>query len=93
MIFSFILLILLLGVASYGIYNLLRRNEVLEDLVNEQATKLADIRTTILDIESKLVSLDIKGSFESDDEVGFFFTEIKKLSSELKETVQNNYDI
>lgn len=93
MIFSFILLILLLGVAGYGIYNLLRRNEVLEDLVNEQATKLADIRTTILDIESKLVSLDIKGSFESDDEVGFFFTEIKKLSSELKETVQNNYDI
>ena len=93
MILSFILLILLLGVASYGIYNLLRRNEVLEDLVNEQATKLADIRTTILDIESKLVSLDIKGSFESDDEVGFFFTEIKKLSSELKETVQNNYDI
>lgn len=93
MIFSFILLILLLGVASYGIYNLLRRNEVLEDLVNEQATKLADIRTTVLDIEAKLVSLDIKGSFESDDEVGFFFTEIKKLSSELKETVQNNYDI
>lgn len=92
MILSFILLILL-GVAGYGIYNLLRRNEVLEDLVNEQATKLADIRSTVLDVESKLVSLDVKGSFESDDEVGFFFAEVRKLSNELKETVQDNYDI
>lgn len=93
MILSFILLILILSVAGYGIYNLLRRNEVLEDLVNDQATKLADIRTTVLSVESKLVSLDLKGSFESDDEVGFFFTEIRKLSNELKETVQDNYDI
>jgi len=93
MIISLILLILVLGVAGYAIYNLLRRNEVLEDLVNEQATKIADIRTTVLDVESKLVSLDLKGSFESDDEVGFFFTEVRKLSNELKETVQNNYDI
>ena len=93
MILSFILLILILGAAGYGIYNLIRRNEVLEDLVNDQATKLADIRTTVLNVESKLVSLDLKGSFESDDEVGFFFTEIRKLSNELKETVQDNYDI
>ena len=65
LIISLILLILVLGVAGYAIYNLLRRNEVLEDLVNEQATKIADIRTTVLDVESKLVSLDLKGSFES----------------------------
>lgn len=93
MVLSLILLILILIVLSYGVYNLMRRNEVLEDLVNDQATKLSDIRTTVLNVESKLVSLDIKGSFESDDEVGFFFTEIRKLSSELKETVQDNYDI
>lgn len=88
-----IILIILLGVAGYSIYNLLRRNEVLEDLVNEQATRLADIRSNVLDIEAKIISLDIKGSFEADDEVGFFFQEIKGLSKELTETVQATYDI
>jgi hypothetical protein len=92
MIISIILLILLLSVAGYSIYNLLQRNEILEDLVNEQATKLSDIRTTVLDIEAKLIALDIKGSFESDDEVGFFFEEVKALGRELKETIQDTYD-
>jgi hypothetical protein len=92
MVISIILLILLL-VAGYSIYNLLQRNEILEDLVNDQATKLSDIRTTVLEVEAKLISLDLKGSFESDDEVGFFFQEVKALSKELKETVQDNYDI
>lgn len=92
MVISIILLILLL-VAVYSIYNLLQRNEILEDLVNDQATKLSDIRTTVLEVEAKLISLDLKGSFESDDEVGFFFQEVKALSKELKETVQDNYDI
>jgi hypothetical protein len=92
MVISIILFILLL-VAGYSIYNLLHRNEILEDLVNDQATKLSDIRTTVLEVEAKLISLDLKGSFESDDEVGFFFQEVKALSKELKETVQDNYDI
>jgi hypothetical protein len=92
MVISIILFILLL-VAGYSIYNLLQRNEILEDLVNDQATKLSDIRTTVLEVEAKLISLDLKGSFESDDEVGFFFQEVKALSKELKETVQDNYDI
>jgi hypothetical protein len=92
MVISIILFILLL-VAGYSIYNLLQRNEILEDLVNDQATKLSDIRTTVLEVEAKLISLDLKGSFESDDEVGFFFQEVKALSKELKEPVQDNYDI
>jgi hypothetical protein len=92
MIITIILFILVVG-AGYGIYNLLQQNEQLEDLVNEQATKLADIRTTVLDIEAKLISLDIKGSFEADDEVGFFFTELKNLSKELTKGVQDTYDI
>jgi hypothetical protein len=92
MVISIILLILLL-VAGYSIYNLLQRNEILEDLVNDQATKLSDIRTTVLEVEAKLISLDLKGSFEADDEVGFFFQEVKALSKELKETVQDSYDI
>jgi hypothetical protein len=93
MIVLVIFLILALGASGYGIYNLIRRNEVLEDLVEEQTTKLSDIRTMVLDIEAKLVSIDLKGSFESDDEIGFFFKEIKSLSKSLTETVQDNYDI
>jgi hypothetical protein len=93
MILTLIILILLLSVSIYGNYNLLRKSEVLEDLVNEQATKLSDIRTKVLDIEAELISIDIKGSFESDDEIGFVFKEVRNLSKDLTTTVQQNYDI
>ena len=84
-----IFLILALGASGYGIYNLIRRNEVFEDLVEEQTTKLSDIRTTVLDIEAKLVSIDLKGSFESDDEVGAVFSELKETIETYK-TKSNN---
>jgi hypothetical protein len=93
MILTLIILILLLSVSIYGNYNLLRKSEVLEDLVNVQATKLSDIRTKVLDIEAELTSIDIKGSFESDDEIGFVFKEVRNLSKDLTTTVQQNYDI
>lgn len=80
-------------VSVYGNYNLIRKSEVLEDLVNEQATKLSDIRTKVLDIEAELISIDINGSFEADDEIGFVFKEVRNLSKDLTNTVQQNYDI
>lgn len=93
MIITLIILTSLLSVSVYGNYNLIRKSEVLEDLVNEQATKLSDIRTKVLDIEAELISIDINGSFEADDEIGFVFKEVRNLSKDLTNTVQQNYDI
>ena len=36
------------------------------------------------EVSKRLKQLDNKGSFESDDEVGFFFTYVKELQNEVR---------
>ena len=44
---------------------------------------ILNISNIIESIKLQLKTIDDKGTFESDDEVGFFFTEIKQLGDEL----------
>ena len=80
-------------VAMYiGIKNLLIQVEYLEERVDFYETAFEEIRQKVLDTEIELRELDIRGSFESDDEVGFVFKQIKELSSDLNKTVQSIYE-
>ena len=58
------------------IYYALRR-------INNYENIILNISNIIESIKLQLKTIDDKGTFESDDEVGFFFTEIKKLGNEL----------
>ena len=51
--------------------------------INEYESIILNINNTIETIKLQLKTIDDKGTFESDDEVGFFFTEIKQLSNDL----------
>ena len=51
--------------------------------INEYENIILNISNTIETIKIQLKTIDDKGTFESDDEVGFFFTEIKQLANEL----------
>jgi len=64
-----IVCILLLGVSLYGNYNLMKQNEVLEDQVTALQDVLDEIKDQVVDINTRLTEIDIKGSFEADDEV------------------------
>jgi|DEB19_MinimDraft_3_1074340.scaffolds.fasta_scaffold01145_9 tRNA A58 N-methylase Trm61 len=80
-------------IAMYiGIKNLLIQVEYLEERVDFYETAVEEIRQKVLDTEIELRELDIRGSFESDDEVGFVFKQIKELSSDLNKTVQSIYE-
>lgn len=80
-------------IAMYiGIKNLLIQVEYLEERVDFYETAFEEIRQKVLDTEIELRELDIRGSFESDDEVGFVFKQIKELSSDLNKTVQSIYE-
>jgi Tfp pilus assembly protein PilO len=90
MIVLIVVLIAFILILSYTTYNLLRKNEKLEDIVNEQTEILAGYMTylnKVSDIIShsnkRLKEVDSKGSFESDDEVGFFFEQLKSIQSVL----------
>lgn len=51
--------------------------------INNYENIILNISNTIEHIKLQLKIIDDKGTFESDDEVGFFFTEIKQLGNEL----------
>jgi hypothetical protein len=88
MIFLTIILGLLVGVLGYTTFNLLKKNEKQEDILAGYMTYLNKISDTIELADKKLKEVDHRGSFKSDDEVGFIFEQIK-----LIQTVLNNFII
>ena len=46
---------------------------------------ILNINNTIESINRQLKLIDDKGHFEADDEVGFFFDELKQLGTQLEE--------
>ena len=52
--------------------------------INEYENIILNINNTIETIKIQLKTIDDKGTSESDDEVGFFFSEIKQLGQDLE---------
>jgi hypothetical protein len=87
-----ILITLLLGVSVYANYNLVKRNEELEEQVAALQDVLDEVKDQVIDINTRLIEIDIRGSFEADDEVGFVFKEIKEMSAELTDAINEMYE-
>ena len=64
-------------ILGYTTFNLLKKNERQEDILAGYMSYLNKISDTIDFADKKLKEVDARGSFESDDEVGFFFKQIK----------------
>ena len=77
MIILTIILGLMVVVLGFTTFNLLKKNERQEDILTGYMEYLSKISGVIEFSDKKLKEVDRKGSFESDDEVGFFFQEIK----------------
>ena len=83
MIILIIFLVGLSAVLGFTTYNLLKKNEAQEDILASYMTYLNKISDIIDFSDKKLKEVDEKGSFKSDDEVGFFFEQIKALQDIL----------
>jgi lipid A disaccharide synthetase len=73
-----ILLTLSISISFVAIRNLIKKNEVMEDFINKQSDAIAACDT-------RLKQVDQKGVFYADDEIGWFFEEIKKIQEALNE--------
>ena len=73
-----IVLIILTTIMSFALYNLLKKNENLEDFITKQSD-------AINACGQRLKNIDTRGTFSSDDEIGWFFEEIKKIQDALNE--------
>ena len=72
-------------VLLYTTINLLRKNEKAEDIVVGYLIYLDQISKVIEASDEKLKKVDQKESFKSDDEIGFFFEQVKKIQEILNE--------
>jgi len=70
-------------VLGFTTFNLLKKNERQEDILAGYMEYLSRISGIIELSDKKLKEIDHKGSFESDDEIGFFFQSIKQLQEAL----------
>jgi hypothetical protein len=62
----------------FMVRNLVIKNERLEDFIAKQSE-------AIVACGIRLNQLDQKGSFHSDDEIGFFFKEVERIQEALNE--------
>lgn len=78
-----ILLSVLIVVFLYTTFNLLRKNEKYEDLVEGYRVFILRFQQQVKESDKRIKEIDSKGSFKSDDEVGYFFNELKKIQDSL----------
>ena len=71
-----IILGLLVLAEGYVIWNLIRKTELLETWVEDFTQRIETVQTD-------LKVIDAKGAFESDDEVGSIFEQIKETVNQL----------
>lgn len=83
MLVSIIILAILVVVLGFSTWNLLRKLEKLEDTVQDQQRYVENISNIIEDSNKRLREIDDKGHFSADDEVGFFFENLKQIQSIL----------
>ena len=90
MILTIVLLSIWVVTLGFTTYNLLRKNEKQEDILAGYMTYLNKISDTIELSDKKMMEVDAKGSFKSDDEIGFFFEQIKTIQTALNSFVVKN---
>jgi len=74
---------LLVVVFLYTTFNLLRKNEKYEDLIEGYRMFIIRFQQQVKESDKRIKEIDSKGTFKSDDEVGYFFNELKKIQDSL----------
>jgi len=85
MIAIIIILAILVIVLGYTTFNLLKKNEKLEEITTTYENFISELSEALLFSKNKLDEIDSRGVFKSDDEIGWFFGQIQELQKLLDE--------
>ena len=90
MLFVVLILFILLSISIFVNINLYTKYEKLEELSNGVSDSLNNanefiesMKKRIMTQRSYLNQLDRRGAFEADDEIGYFFKELKKIINDV----------
>ena len=78
---GYILLSIIIITLGWTTFNLTRKVEQLETWVEDYAQRIQDTKQVLDEV-------DVKGSFQADDEIGVIFTSIKEAVDELNEITE-----
>jgi hypothetical protein len=67
--------------------NFVKQNEQLIDTIGDYDNRQINTKITLNMMLEKMRDIDLKGSFESDDEVGAVFTELKDIIETYKNEI------
>ena len=80
-----IILTVVVVTTFFIIRNLIKKNENQEDVIKEYESFITKQSDAVNACGVRLKQLDDKGTFHSDDEIGFFFKEVDKIQEALNE--------
>jgi hypothetical protein len=80
--------VILVGVVGYVIWNLMKKVEKLESMIDVQEKYITDFYELVKQSEVKIKEIDSKQLFQSDDEVGFFFNNLKTIQEALSDYIK-----
>jgi uncharacterized membrane protein len=86
--FIIMILIILLILLGYITYNLMIKVEKLENVNETQENYILEFYQLVKYSEDRIKEIDSKQLFQSDDEVGFFFTNLKNIQELISEYVK-----
>jgi len=78
-----IILVSLIILLGYSSFNLLKKVERLEDIVKDQQQYMQRVSEVIEESRILIRTVDEKGVFESDDDIGAFFNYLKIIQGTL----------
>ena len=70
-------------VLGFTTFNLLNKNEKAEDIIVSYQEFINNLSEEINKSDKRLEQIDQRGIFKSDDEIGWFFKQIKRLQSDV----------
>ena len=82
-----ILFLLIILMLSYIVFNLNRKTNTLQKMVEDYDSILFNIRQYMNKTLEKLYSIDSNHIFEGDDDVGWFFSSLKSFLIELNNNI------
>lgn len=80
--------VILVGIVGYVIWNLMKKVEKLESMIDVQERYITDFYDLVKQSEVKIKEIDSKQLFQSDDEVGFFFNNLKTIQEALSDYIK-----
>ena len=88
---AIIVLSVLILISIYVIFNLYRKNEILQKIADNQSDWIDYSGDTIKGLYVRLKQVDNRNIFEKDDDVGFIFAELLRLTQETDKKL-NSYE-